>query len=136
MQCANVRPCIKAVETQVFRHAGQGDFAQRALVVIGREAGQRQPARRQRRQLVPYRDRILEFFKRDAGFLRDLDNQAGDLAVGEINQDKLAHLRCCAFFMRPAVIEHAVERCIECNSKNAVRQCPTLYKSCGKLCGE
>jgi hypothetical protein len=38
--------------------------------------------------------------------------------------------------MRPAVVEHAVERCIEGNPKDAVRQCLTLSESCGKLCGE
>jgi hypothetical protein len=105
---------------QVLRQAGQRHFAQRALVILGGEARQRDPALGQRRELAAYGQRILQFLGQDFAVLLDGDDQGHDLAPRERHQRQLARDRLLSGFTWPAVIEAAVQRRVEHDFEYAV----------------
>jgi hypothetical protein len=101
---------------QIPGHARHRHFAQGPLVVVGREAAQRNPVPGQRRELGTHRQRRLQFFRRQVAGGGDIHNQAGDLPPAERHHRKLADLWLrSTFFHCPSVVEQEVKRGIECN---------------------
>ena len=131
LQCAVERD--RRRQAQVLRQARHRHFAQRAVVIGGGKARQRDPAPGQRRQLAAHGDRILQLVGRDVRLVLDGDDQPNRFAPSEIDERQLPDLRFAAGLAGPAVVEQAVERRVDGDLQNAVGQNRTLSRSCGKL---
>jgi hypothetical protein len=101
---------------QVPGQARQSHFAKRALIILGGESGQRQPLRRQRRELAAHGDGVLQLFGGHIRFLQHLNDDTDHFAPPEGKHGELSRLRHIA---GPAVIEHRIERRIERHSEDA-----------------
>ena len=104
---------------QVLRQPWQGDLAQRTLVIVGGEGGQRQPLGGQGRQLAAHGKRILQLFRGYVGIVPDPDDEPDYFARAETDQRQLADRRLGPGLARPAVIEAAVEGGVEGDPEDA-----------------